>query len=98
MKSKIHLKINIWKGFSKMNYILKNAEIFKQGKFQGTDIFIKDGSFFDISKNIFDTNATVIDCKNLFIFSRIKTIFQKFCMTHFYITNIVARVLISKKI
>ena len=51
-----------------MNYILKNAELFKQGYFQGADIFIKDGSFFDISKNIFDTNATVIDCKNLFIF------------------------------
>ena len=51
-----------------MNYILKNAEIFKQGKFQGTDIFIKDGSFFDISKNIFDNNAVVIDCKDLFIF------------------------------
>ena len=51
-----------------MNYILKNAEIFKQGKFQGADIFIKDGSFFDISKNIFDNNAVVIDCKDLFIF------------------------------
>ena len=51
-----------------MNYILKNAEIFMKGKFQGVDIFIKDGSFFDISKNIINSNATVIDCKDLFIF------------------------------
>ncbi len=51
-----------------MNYILKNAKFFMQGKFQGADIFVKDGSFFDISENIIDSNATVIDCKDMIIF------------------------------
>lgn len=51
-----------------MNYILKNANFFMQGKFQGADIFVKDGSFFDISENIIDSDATVIDCKDMIIF------------------------------
>ena len=51
-----------------MNYILKNAKFFMQGKFQQADIFVKDGSFFDISKNIIDSTATVIDCKDYIIF------------------------------
>lgn len=51
-----------------MNYILKNAKFFMQGKFQGADIFVKDGSFFDISENIIDSDATVIDCKDMIIF------------------------------
>lgn len=51
-----------------MNYILKNAKFFMQGKFQGADIFVKDCSFFDISENIIDSDATVIDCKDMIIF------------------------------
>ncbi len=51
-----------------MDYILKNAKFFMQGKFQEADIFVKDGSFFDISKNITNACATVIDCKDYIIF------------------------------
>ena len=52
-----------------MDYILKNAKFFMQGKFQGADISIKDGIIFEISENIIPSdNATVIDCKDYLIF------------------------------
>ncbi len=51
-----------------MNYLLKNAKIFTDGKIQGADIFIKDGVVFDISKNTSHHNAITVDCTDFLIF------------------------------
>lgn len=51
-----------------MKYLLKNAMAFIKNSFQSVDLLIEDGRFVLISKNITDSDTTVIHCERLTVF------------------------------
>ena len=51
-----------------MNYILKNASVYNNGKFDRLDISVKDGVVVSVSPLIYDTDSVELDFTNKFIF------------------------------
>lgn len=51
-----------------MNYVLKNATVFYNGKFDRLDISVRDGVVLSVSSCLSDTSSTVIDFSDKFIF------------------------------